>query len=618
MLTVRTYYVGLSKDQPTGPAGGLVKRMNNLTGVWTNVSLPLSLPNANVDLFDVETDPNNGDKVFVVGKASYVNGYFGIYVSTNGGLNWIIPGGNYQTIIGTNLVQWNEVTVVDSNTIYVAGSKGYICKSIDGGLTFNLCTSAPMLPSSYLGSSVVQDCWSIHFITPLAGVVGMQNNFMMTSDGGVTWNPCCGGNGIEQSSPGFPNPGRIYGIHVDVTSQIVVCTGQNIIARTTNAGTSFSIVYTWASNNGTHLTWETDLRLWAMGIKGERIRSIDGGITWTILNAYSLAGPSHLAAHFYLIDDGFISANTTLLATTDGGLTGLVSDNIPNTITAVWTNYINRNCYLLTDCDGVIPPFIVDNDLGGVIGGTVQVCFRGPDGLVTCHCFTVSAVDSCNEAVTVAVSASFPSCADCKSCYILTDCTDSNNIIVTADNLTQYLGQVIKLEDCPDTCWYVIKSNECPETKCVSPVIEVFETCEDCLPKPIILPVPELNLRRIKPGYYTPGCDPAYTEMVSCTFAQAVYDKMVIDRYGVNMCCNEDVQKWDIKMQLLQLRAIYDPTMCKSTLNNCCPPCDVVAEILTFDPIPCPSPSGAAANFRLIDTCPAPDLANAGIIIPLR
>lgn len=642
MLTVRTYYVGLGRDTVAGYSAGLVKRMDNLNGVWNNVSLPLSLPNANVALYDVETDPNNGNKVFVVGDASYTNGCFGIYFSTNGGVTWQVPGGNYQSIIGANANHWNEVTVVDSNTIYVCGTNGYVCKSTNGGLTFNLCTQIGPLPASYLAQPSQLDCYSIHFITPLAGVVGLENNTVMTSDGGVTWSPCCGGNGIESNLPGVTNPGRIYGIHLDVTSQIVVALGQNTIVRSTNASTNYSPTYTWNSGNGIHLTWEDDLRLWAFGGGAERMRSIDGGVTWTILNAYSSSGAANRAGHFYLNDNGFISANTIIAATSDGGLTGTISDNPGNIITAIWTNHQDRSCYLLTDCEGVIPPFIVDNDLSAVVGGTVQLCpgtYTGsstnPDPLpgrvpnpqqqgqeplpldsTECKCFTVSEIESCNGAITVVVTASFPDCQSCQYCYILVDCTNPNHIIVTGDNLAQYVGMVIKLEDCPDICWTVRRSHECPDPVCVAPVIASYENCEDCLPAPPELPVPELHIRRVKPGYTTPGCSPEYTEKVSCTFANTAYDQMIVTRYGITVCCSEDMMKWDIKKQLLDLRAIYDPSACRSTLNLCCPPCNVTAVMNAFNPRPCPEPENVEAQLRIADVCPAPgDIEQVSIIL---
>ena len=637
MLTVRTYYITLKEDKPAGTLGGQIKRLDDLGTVWNDVSLPThGYPTANISLYDVKTDPNNGDKVFVVGESKFSAGCFGIYVSSNGGNTWQIPGGNYQSIFTIlDADHWWRISVVDSNTIYISGTRGHVCKSLDGGLTFTLCTITPMLPLTYGGGLGILDCYSIHFITPLAGVVGLDNNTIMTSDGGVTWSSCCGGNGIENSAPGIPNPGPIFGIHLDITSQIIVANGASYTMRSTNAGVSFISVYTWTSGNGYHLTYEDDLRLWITNdVCGQRARSIDGGVTWTTLTTCTIGAPANPALHFYLVDNGFVSANKTMLSTIDGGLTGILSDTSPLPITAVYTSYINQTCYLLSDCAGVIPPFVVSNDLSAVVGGTVHTCTgiglptggrssgpNNPDSIsLTCGCFVVSLSQSCNNASVVVIDASYTTCDLCNgiggNCYLLSDCIDPNHTIVTTDNLLQYLDKVVKFEGCPDTCWYVTKSQECPNPTCIPKIVETFETCVDCLP-PIIPPAPtQLNLRRIKPGYYTPGCDPEYTETVSCVFSQAVYDKMIIDRYGVTMCCNENVDKWDIKKQLLDLRALFDPALCMSTLNKCCGPCDAVAVILAFDPAQCPAPTNSSANIIIPGLCEAPgSITQIGIII---
>lgn len=111
-------------------------------------------------------------------------------------------------------------------------------------------------------------------------------------------------------------------------------------------------------------------------------------------------------------------------------------------------------------------------------------------------------------------------------------------------------------------------------------IIDTFVTCEECLPQPPP-PIPfTLHPRKVKPGYDTPGCDPEYTQKISCTFGEQVYDEMVALRYGVTICCDHDIQKWNIKKQLLDLRAIYDPSLCKNVIPPCpaaCPPiCPVV------------------------------------------
>jgi hypothetical protein len=109
--------------------------------------------------------------------------------------------------------------------------------------------------------------------------------------------------------------------------------------------------------------------------------------------------------------------------------------------------------------------------------------------------------------------------------------------------------------------------------------------CAACLPQPPA-PIPfTLHPRKIKPGYDTPGCDPEYTQKVTCTFGEQVYDEMVKSRYGVTICCDHDLQKWNIKKQLLDLRAIYDPSLCKNLIPPCptaCPPVCPIVPIVCY------------------------------------
>jgi len=116
------------------------------------------------------------------------------------------------------------------------------------------------------------------------------------------------------------------------------------------------------------------------------------------------------------------------------------------------------------------------------------------------------------------------------------------------------------------------------------PPVQGEPDCASCLPQPPA-PIPfTLHPRKIKPGYDTPGCDPAYTQKVSCTFGEQVYDAMVAVRYGIKICCDHDLQKWNIRKQLLDLRAIYDPALCANLIPPCpesCPP------VCPVDPVIC-------------------------------
>lgn len=266
-------------------------------------------------------------------------------------------------------------------------------------------------------------------------------------------------------------------------------------------------------------------------------------------------------------------------------------------------------CYTLTDCKGLVASILTNTDLSLYVGGVINI--TGSD-----VCWQVSLAQGCQGSIAVTVSNSFVDCATCSpTCYTLVNCQDSNDTIITNTDLSAVLGQVIYIDGCPGKCWQIFLSDTCDGA--VSVVLDqTFADCATCLNIPPPAPV-ELRPRMVKPGYTTPGCDPAYTERVSCSFANAAYDNMVINRYGVTMCCNEPIEKWDIKMQLLQLRAIYDPDLCKCAFEKCCPPCAVVATITVFNPTPvCQPPTNVVATLNIpVPVCPPPTNVQAGIVI---
>lgn len=197
-----------------------------------------------------------------------------------------------------------------------------------------------------------------------------------------------------------------------------------------------------------------------------------------------------------------------------------------------------------------------------------------PDG---CYCVSITLAPNCigGQVWPGQIYEVFPDCITCApKCYILTDCAGIEPSVVASNNFAAYVGQVVQLENCGDHCWLVEEAPDCDDSSCVPPVIASFATCVLCLPPVIPVPAVELHPRRVKPGYYTLGCSTEYTERIYCTFAEAVFDEMAKVRYGISVCCDESVDKWDIKKQELDLRALYDPELCKSTLT-CCDPCVV-------------------------------------------
>ncbi len=714
-FTASTYYCGRS---------GGVRKLINLVGSWIDVSLPANgLPGASAcELLDIEVDPNNQNKVYVVGETSNEvcpATFFGIGVSSDGGVTWVQPTGNYQTVVDAAFChhKWIEVSVVDSNTIYACGivntntGKGTIIKSTDGGLTFNQCAALPSIVDG-------QDCTSLHFITPLVGVIGMNNYVIKTIDGGASWIVMNGGSALTDISSNPIITGAITGIHIKNNQSAIIGIGPNFVFESLPAlpvNNSGVAVNSWEQNSyppggffdgsrlplpiGRHLCYLNpliagDIWIGVSGISSLGMESGTHGSSWNFAPApgwdVSGSGYDRSAAHFYKLNVanngqvGFYNVNSDIYAAGYGFNNSFASysETSPFGINAIWTWYLETPpCYLLTNCeDG--STIIVNNDLSLLIGQTISIlevpgcwtvsisqgCFGSisitivggpyPDCVTcigTCYllvdcsgqvadiltntdlsallgnvvtitgdntCYTVTSAPGCQGSVPVIINGNYPNCVTClpvsPTCWLLSNC-DTGDQIITSQDLTPYVNQVIVLHGCPDTCWTVSTINDCTgSVPSISPVLYVYSTCLECAgPVPPIPPI-ELRPRLVKPGYTVAGqCSPEYVEKVSCSFAEQVYLYMASIRYGIKSCCIGDLDKWDIKKQLLDLKSLYDPELCKNTLCLCEAPCGVSVLIeVPVTPISCAAPSGVSSEILLSpQICPAPDTVQSAIII---
>lgn len=267
-------------------------------------------------------------------------------------------------------------------------------------------------------------------------------------------------------------------------------------------------------------------------------------------------------------------------------------------------------CYQLVSCEPDAVQIITNTDLSLLLGMVVKI--EGSD-----TCYTVVPAGGCVGSIAVVITASFLDCAACAPvCYQLVNCRDNTQSLITSTDLSLYVGQFIHI-DGTDICWEVIVANTCVGSIPVI-LVETFVDCETCNPTPPPPPIPPLRPRSVKPGYTTPGCDPAYTENVYCGFAKAVYDQMLITRYGITMCCNDPIEKWLVKKQLLDLRAIYDPELCKNLFDKCCPPCAITATLNVYYPVipSCPAPTNMIAILEVPPTqCPAPTGVQVSIVM---
>lgn len=288
---------------------------------------------------------------------------------------------------------------------------------------------------------------------------------------------------------------------------------------------------------------------------------------------------------------------------------------------------INPKGYLLTECTtGAIQ--YTTTDLSDYTNLIIQTDCGG--------CWTVTELDIIPPtSQPVVVVAGFTDCEICNATfYQLTDCVDSADPIFTTTDLSQYVGEVVELKYCPNTCWRVSVTTPKEEYGDVT-VLNSFGTlCADCFTS-ILTPqcatftntgntvsiVTYVNLdgtsglrhilgagqstskdcylfweagksitvteygvcingecppstplvyRSVRPGYNTGTCNPEYYETVQCAFSDVIYKNVLAQRYGIANCCPEDDIKWEIKHELLMLDILEDPNYVCSTIKCGC------------------------------------------------
>lgn len=600
-MATTTYHVG---EQ------GFVRKLINNTGPWIDVSPSYLFGRQLPTLRDVMTDPNDPDKVFVVGETHYDSlnplnpaSSLGIWVSSDGGTNWISPQfGTY--LNNTDINKW-EVWCIDSNNIVVSADFGINCYSTDGGITFTLMiqvqpvptltSQAPLTP--LVGSNAYQNNYSIHFLTALGvGVVGGSNYIFKTTDGGVIIG--YGWVAYPIILPGNLLPGKINGIHISADEQTIIANGQDYLVKSIDAGLTWTIVYAWVGGikaSGLHLTWKNDNELWATGSNNLIINTTDAFSTFNFVQPFLATippppppispGRNVQAAHFYLSQEGYTSRGKDEFYTIDGGYTLALSETVPFYIQAVWTHFAQPPCYRLTSCIDPTCFIVVDNpELDIHIGESVKLCAPSVLSIPclndpaspcrtwceaeVCPCFIITVDLECDDVITIDLTDAvyFQDTIDTSACdeclpkaYLFTDCADIEAPFTTTTDFSAYLGLIVNLSNCGDTCWEVSIVYSYPTlAPLLSVVTKEYETCLECLPiVPLYIPI-NLVKRKVKPGYDTPGCSTEYTERISCKFAEQVYDEMVKKRYGITVCCEYDINYWNIKKQILNLKGIYD------------------------------------------------------------
>jgi hypothetical protein len=176
----------------------------------------------------------------------------------------------------------------------------------------------------------------------------------------------------------------------------------------------------------------------------------------------------------------------------DGSLTGWVIQEVP------WINVQTEKCpgpcecpvdvtvlqefsscetcepivaYKLQNCEKIYDVQYTTQDLSEYLGSVIET---------DCGCFTIQQINYVPPSETlVVIDNTFKRCNDCLSTfYLLTDCAGEVGDIVTTTNLSDYVGQVIKIENC-DICWEVTKTRTFTELSNVV-VATSYKGCIEC------------------------------------------------------------------------------------------------------------------------------------------
>lgn len=238
------------------------------------------------------------------------------------------------------------------------------------------------------------------------------------------------------------------------------------------------------------------------------------------------------------------------------------SDQPVNVITSFASCEIcNSEYYVLTDCAGIEDPIITITNLSDYVGGVIKLDFC-PD-----ICWSVARTTPVTTAGVVNIDQGFETCSDC---WLATfECTGQS--VVLNENA---IGLRLDFVDCEGVLTNILIEettiNLCgllvlPDVNIIS--ITNYGPCIDGEFPPI--PPPTYPRRRVTPGYNTPACTTEYYENVMCNYSEWMYKDVLERRYGISNCCPDELMKWEIKKELLQLAVLVNPDYTCLTQPDC-------------------------------------------------
>jgi photosystem II stability/assembly factor-like uncharacterized protein len=282
---------------------GLINRSTNNGANWTTFTKYVKAGTLN----DVEADPTTG-KVWAVGAPGISGSVFDqVMYSTNRGADW-----TFQPIPNSNST-FNSISMVNSNTGYIAGLLGRIRKTTDGGTTWDSVASPITTTISRIKFADANTGW----------IFATLGTIQKTTDGGTTWTAQTSGVATTINDADFVN--ATTGWFVTTVGGLRKTTngGDNWDAQTSNYGSTLNDIDMVDANTG-----------YVVGLTGNMRKTTDGGTTWdTVATPVSttLNDVSFFNANFGVI----VGLSGYTARTIDGGASWILSNTGGGTINAV-------------------------------------------------------------------------------------------------------------------------------------------------------------------------------------------------------------------------------------------------------------------------------------------
>lgn len=176
--------------------------------------------------------------------------------TSDGGLTW------RATLIREGVVNFSEVAFVDAKQSWVAGIKGMLSRTRDGGRTLETLPPTPVRAPLQLQFASASVGWLLD---------AQDFRLVRTLDGGQSWQPCQGG----QVTPG------IRGFFFRTPTMGWAAAVGGVVLRTTDGCASWQALQTPSTADLNAIQFLDSATGWAVGDNDTVLKTTDGGLTWT-------------------------------------------------------------------------------------------------------------------------------------------------------------------------------------------------------------------------------------------------------------------------------------------------------------------------------------------------